>query len=328
MSANFLNLVFILCNLRLVVSFWLKVRALPNIALPKTLHEKYLWRKIVERDPRYVCFSDKLLCKKYMAGHFPEVKCASVLWRGHDIRHAPQDLLVKPGYLKANHASGYNHRLGICEPNLRELHQTTQSWLRRKWHRIHGEWGYRDVRPELFIEEDVGRQADRHQLIDLTVYVFDGYISHIAAMSDHKTDEARFGRFDVSGHRLKLGEYPTARMERLARGPNTGAPNELPDDFSLPDGLDQVLQIARRIAKGFDHLRVDFMCAGEAFWFSEITIYSQGGFLLYSDQDLLQRMADAWDLRLSWLLTYPQKGWRKYYASWLRKKLDFGQCKI
>ena len=296
------------------------------MALPHSLHEKYLWRKVLERDARYAIFSDKLLCKQYMAEHFPHVKCAKLLWQGTDIQLAPATLLEKPGYLKANHSSGYNRRLGESSPDLQALHKMTQGWLRRKWHRIHGEWGYKNVVPRLLIEEDVASKASGHQLIDLTVYVFDEVISHIAVMSDHKTDEARFGRFDVLGNRLALCEYPTELMERLARGPDAGEPRELPNDFVLPDGFDDMLQLSRKIANGFDHLRVDFMWNGQSFYFSEITIYSQGGFVLYSDQDLLARMANSWDLRLSWLLTTPQKGWRGLYASWLAKQLDIGEA--
>lgn len=304
----------------------MKTRSLPNVALPRSLHDKYLWRKILERDPRYTTFSDKILCKQYMAEHFPEVKSARLLWQGTDIKLAPAKLLANPGYLKANHASGYNYRLGDTSPDHQALQQLTRRWLRRKWYRIHGEWGYKNIRPRLLIEEDVSLTAPGQQLIDLTVYVFNEVVSHVAVMSDHKTDEARFGRFDALGNRLALCEYPNALMERLARGPDAGEPRELPCDFVLPEGFKDVLQLSRRIANGFDHLRVDFMWNGQSFYFSEITIYSQGGFLLYSDQDLLARMASCWNLRLSWLLTTPQTGWRGIYASWLAKQLDIAEA--
>ena len=322
MTAKLLNTVFVLCNLRQVMIFWFKIRSIPDIAVPKTLHEKYMWRKIFERDPRYIVLSDKLLCKRYMEEHHPEVKTARVLWHGQDIRQAPAELLAGPGFLKANHASSFNLRLGLAEPDMTELHLETQKWLRRKWHRRRGEWGYKNVQPQLFIEEDVGCMAPEHQLLDLTIYVFGDYISHFAVMSDHKTKEVRFARFDGSGRRLERPDYPNPRMERLARGRKGRKPEELSADFCLPPDTDKILTLARRISGEFDHMRVDFMWNGEAFWFSEVTIYSQGGFVMYPDLELLQRMTDAWDLRRSWLMTAPQTGWRKYYAAWLARQLD------
>jgi hypothetical protein len=37
---------------------------LPLFAVPETYNQKYLWRKFVDHDPRFVTLSDKLACKK------------------------------------------------------------------------------------------------------------------------------------------------------------------------------------------------------------------------------------------------------------------------
>jgi hypothetical protein len=316
-----LNLVFAACNPALVGEYCYKIARFPNIANPSSLHEKYLWRKIVDRDPRFTMLSDKLLLKSWLAKRFPNVNFAKVIWVGRDVRSAPKEALCRPGYLKANHASGTNVRLTGDTPDLGRLHRQTQKWLSLRWHKKHGEWGYAGVNPCLFIEQAIEPHTDLDVLLDLTIYVFCDQVTHIAAMTNHKSDQTRFGRFDADGNRMALGTYPSQRMERLSRGPNQNRFATLPDDFQLPIETKEMIALAKHIAKGFDHLRIDFLWNGRLFYITEITIYSQGGFLLYSDQQLLGRMAEAWDLEASWLFTTNQKGWRKHYAEWLRARL-------
>lgn len=318
------NLLLVTCNPMLVAGFWFRIRQFPNIAKPSSLHEKYLWRKIIDRNPRFTRLSDKILLKTWIARRFPEVRCARLLWSGQDIRCAPRQLLMSTGYLKANHASGTNFRLGQTPPDVPVLHKMTRKWLGTRWHRKHGEWGYRNVTPRLFIEEAIVPVFCEQPLLDLTVYVFGDQVSHIAAMTHHKTSDVAFGRFDAEGCRMALGEYPTRRMERLALGRDPGELKTLPEDFELPPQARQMVELSKRIAADCDHLRVDFLWNGKHFYLTEVTIYSQGGFLLYSDQDLLKRMAGMWELRSAWLFTKSQTGWRKYYAAWLDERMKQG----
>jgi len=276
----------------------------------------------MDRDPHFTMLSDKILLKSWIAQRFPEVRCAKLLWSGLDIRCAPEQLLRSTGFLKANHASGTNLHLDQTPPDLPVLHKMTQKWLSMRWHRKHGEWGYKNIIPRLFIEEGIEPIFGHQALLDLTVYVFGDQVSHIAAMTHHKTSDVAFGRFDAAGCRMALGEYPTKHMERLARGRDPGELKTLPDNFELPLQTREMVELAKRIAEGCDHLRVDFLWNGKHFYLTEITIYSQGGFLIYSDQDLLRRMSGMWDLRSSWLFRRSQTGWRKYYAAWLDERME------
>ncbi|MEM9472556.1 MAG: hypothetical protein AAGA00_11370, partial [Pseudomonadota bacterium] len=54
----------------------------------------------------------------------------------------------------------------------------------------------------------------------------------------------------------------------------------------------------------------------------EVTVYSIAGYLRYTKSEILEVMADCWDLRKSWFLTAAQTGWRKRYANWLRNRLE------
>jgi hypothetical protein len=302
------NLVFCACHPVLLVKFIVRKGYFPNVAVPRTLAEKYLWRKVVDRNPLFVIFSDKLLTKRHMAERFPDIACAQVLWSGDDIRQAPRELLVqRPGFLKANHTSGHNFRLPV-QIDLADLHAVTQRLLRKRRHRKHGEWAYRPVVPRLFIEEDLSGDEG---VTDFTVYVFGETVSHFAVMRNHKSKHVQFARFDSSGRRLAIANL----LKRESKQPL------LPEDYQLPVAAEQICGAALRIAGGADHLRVDLLWNGQKLYLSEITVYSVGGFVDYADRDLIATMGESWTLRRSWLFAQPQKAWRRRYARWLARRI-------
>lgn len=316
-----LDVLFLILHPWLFVQYLVELKSFPRVAIPRSINEKYFWRKIVDRNPAFVPLSDKIATKSYMNERFPSVKYAAVLWQGRDIRKAPPELLNKAGYLKANHGSGLNYKLGDRPVDINALHNLTQKWLAERYYGRHGEWGYKDVKPTLLIEEDVAEPAASNSLIDITIYAFGSDVSHIAVMLNHKTDFIQIARYDQNGKRLAVPKPGTPGKNPAIRSVENPAVSALPAEFTLPPGIDELTETARAICSGFDHLRVDFLWNGANYFLTEITIYSMAGYIVYSDMELRRRMADYWDLRQSWLLTTPQRGWRKYYAGWLGRQL-------
>ncbi len=293
-----------------------KLGTTPNICVPKSLHDKYLWRKIFDHDPQFTVFCDKLAAKRNVASRCPDIPAARVLWQGNDIGQAPADLLEGPGFLKSNYGSGFYLKLDEQPRSLDELRAITTGWHRgwhhtkpRKW-KYRGQWGYKNVERTLFIEADLSR-GGAGPFLDFAVYVFGGRITDFSVSLDHKTNHSNYATFDASGRR-SISKKATAKY------------SPLPDEFELPVSPTTICDLARRIAVGSDHLRIDLIWNGEDLHFSEITVYSQAGLALRFKEPLLSEMVESWDLRRSWFLTHPQTGWRRLYADWLRRALDAG----
>ena len=286
----------------------------PKLYVPETIWDKYLWRKIFDHDPQFTVFCDKLAAKHYAASRCPDLPAAKVLWQGDDVGLAPTDLLMGPGFLKSNHGSGFYLRLDQQPGGIDELRTITDGWLGgwhhtkpRKW-RYRGQWGYKNVPRTLFIEEDLTGGSGK-PIVDFAVYVFGGKVTHMSVMLNHKTKHQRYARFDGRGGRSQT-EQTSAKFRPL------------PKDFKPPVSVAEICEVAKALAGASDHLRIDLIWNGQDLYFSEITVYSQGGFVRHLDQALMAEMTEAWDLRRSWFLTHPQSGWRRLYADWLRRTLD------
>lgn len=296
---------------RLTVQYWRNLRRFPDIAVPRDVNEKMLWRKLFDRNPDFVRFSDKLRAKEYIQRQFPGIALSPVLWTGTDLRDLPEDQVGQRRFLKANHSSGMNIALDDGPVDRQQLVKTTRSWLAHRHDRVHGEWGYRDVNPKFFLEADIsaGQEAD---LVDLIVYVFSNSVTLIVATIGEKTARERVALFDAEGCRLDA--VPVSHRDRARAA-------ALPDDFDLPLDAATLGRHALMIANGNDHLRVDFMWNGEKLYFCEVTVYPGGGYRSYSDPKIVQLMGQTWNLADSWFLRTSQSGWRRRYAAWLRAQL-------
>ncbi len=67
------NAIFIRRNKSLVEAYQQMHGRLPDIANPKHYTERMLWRKIVDRNPQFVLFSDKLATKDYVQRLCPDL---------------------------------------------------------------------------------------------------------------------------------------------------------------------------------------------------------------------------------------------------------------
>ena len=82
-----------------------------------------------------------------------------------------------------------------------------------------------------------------------------------------------------------------------------------------------MVAVAERLCAPFDYMRCDLYELDGDVFFSELTVYplsGQGG----SNVELRDLRNAAWDLRKSWFLTEPQRGWRGIYANALRRWLS------
>ncbi|MBK8084182.1 MAG: hypothetical protein IPK28_10300 [Devosia sp.] len=80
----------------------------PDAAWPRTHNERMLWRKIFDRNPEFVAFSDKVTAKALLAKRCPQLRQAGVLWVGEHADALPQAVASGGAILKFNKGSGTN----------------------------------------------------------------------------------------------------------------------------------------------------------------------------------------------------------------------------
>lgn len=299
------NAWFYLTRPLFVLRFHRRLGRWPNLATPRRLSELVQWRKLFDRNPAYVTFSDKLATKDWIAARLPELPSAETLWVGERPEDIPAALLT-PGYIvKTNNASGQNylpHRQELPRP---AVDRQFRRWLRASagkrwlgWLDQGQEWAYWPVPPKIFVERQVG--AGR-PLVDISVRVFDGRPLMVSCALDFKTEAKTSGYFWPNGAPV---DDPAA--------------STLPAGFSVPPAFFDAVRMAAILGQGFDYLRIDFLTDGEMLYAGEITCYPASG--IGTDDAFIQRLYFRWleTLHLSWALSAPQPWPRRIYLAAFR----------
>ena len=273
-----------------------------KVALPRAMNDKWVWRKIFDRDPRFVTVSDKLAMRAW-AERFG-LETPRVLWQGCDGRDIPAELLNQEVVVKSNHGSGRNIFLSGGAPAREEVIAQTARFMRRDYGRRQGQWAYAAIPRRIFVEEFLGACG----LEELKIYTYGRHIERVFRVVD-RFGERGAAMLEDSGAGLEPYTTRIHSFERHHDGP-------------WPSTLSEAMEAARRIGAEFDAMRVDFLTDGSRLWLNELTVYDQGGFREYDGHLPDTEPALRWDLRRSWFMRTPQRGWREAYRRALGRALE------
>lgn len=278
----------------------------PNPGCPRRLNDKFLWRKVFDRNPAFVTLSDKLESQVYARQRCPEIRVPRTLWVGNSASDIPPEILTRDVVVKATHGSGYVFPIFAGNFDRAELDARTQAWMRQTFGRRHGEWGYLGLKPRLFVEEMILDGEPGYLTTEAKLYVYCGQIGMIVMIYD---------RLQQSSAAVLHGDWtPSIDTNMIGASVASRPP---------PHNRTQIEDLALRLCEGFDHMRCDLYLVGDEVFFGEYTVYNQGGYvLLQHDHKLVNAQAEAWDIRRSWFFSTAQSGWRRIYAASLLRRLQ------
>ncbi len=277
-----------------------------DIAVPRTVNEKFAWRKIFDHDPRFTVLSDKVACKDWVRRHFRDVRMPKTLWTGTDASQIPWQAFNTPSVIKARHGCKMNIFLREPSADRDAIIAEANAFVGKRHGEKAHEWAYYDVPSGLIVEELLFAGG---WCFDVKIYTFGreiGQVVPIYTRGDQRN--AAMWLMEDDGV-LHLSDEYTAVSDEI-------------DQTPLPQHIDEMLAIASEIGAHFDHMRVDFLCNDTEFFLGELTVYNLSG--KYSHHGFEEDYRDnrLWDIRRSRFLSQRQRGWRGIYQGALRRELD------
>lgn len=276
---------------------------IPNPALPRTMNEKFFWRKVFDHNPNFTTVSDKIAVREWLKKQGVDVQAPSILWVGVDASQIPDDLLGQGVVVKANHGCGTNIMLPSAPKSRMAFNTDANHFLKQDHGRRRTEWGYFGIDRKLLLDELVPGI-----LAEFKIYTFGARIERLVVI---------YNRFQNMTADIWL---PGPKNEWV-RYEGDAAVSSSRANKPLPATIGAALAVAEQIGLHFDHMRVDILTDGQQIWFGELTVYNMAGHLPLAGDDPMQTVNTAWDLRSSWFLRQPQTGWRGIYAAALLQHL-------
>ena len=237
---------------------------------PKTFNEKLQWLKIYDFKPWYSNLVDKFEVKDYVAG----IIGSKYVVPNYGVWNSPEEIewdkLPDKFVLKTTDGGGSNGVI-VC----RDKSRLNKEEVVSKLHncsvlngRAFREKPYYSVKTRILAEEVLTDASGSDASInDYKFFCFNGepkflYMAdsdnHLLQFINLDWTPAPFGRSDYSPYKT------------------------LP---SKPDALEEMIEISRKLSKGFAHIRVDLYYVNKKIYFGELTFYTAGGFIPFDPKE-------------------------------------------
>ena len=247
---------------------------------PRLYNEKVQYTKLYYRDERLKKMVDKFEVREYVANTIGEQYLTHIYGVYDSVNEINFDELPERFVLKLTNGSGYNF---ICknktEKNIKLIKKRFRHWIKIKHHLLGREWAYKDV-PNRIICEEYLETDEEAGLKDYKVFCFSGVPKLIQVDWDRFTNHKR---------NLYTPEWDFID-EKVAYE------NDKSTNIKKPSNLEEMLECACKLSKGFPHVRVDFYSFDDRLIFGEMTFYHGSGYLKFYNPDFETQMGDWWEL--------------------------------
>jgi len=236
----------------------------PDLKNPKTLNEKMQWLKLntYYNNPTVTKCADKYAVREFVCeklGNEDTLVKLYGVWKNPD--EIDWDALPGEFVLKSNHSSGNNI---ICRDKKKldkaDAVAKMKRWLKKDGSLAMAEYSYRDI-PRKIIAEEFIRTEDNLPPKDYKFFCEYGEPKLIFVASERYNDNTKFDYFTPEW------EWIPVQNCHL----NAAAPPAKPEKY------EEMLEVARKLAKEFPLVRVDLYYESSKIIFGELTFLHFGG---------------------------------------------------
>lgn len=197
----------------------------------------------------------------------------------HNINKISPRKLPNKFIMKANHGAGLVY---VCKDkdsiDWRKQKKLLENWLSVNHYYLYKEWVYKNIEPKIIIEELL-LDENNNLPYDYKIYCFNGNPKIIEVHLN------RFGDHSALYLDINWNVLPFIKNESKYNGV-----------LEKPKNIEEMLEIARELSKGFPFMRVDFYLLMEKIYFGEMTFYPGGGFTSFNPPEWDYIIGDWFDI--------------------------------
>lgn len=236
-----------------------------NLRNPVTFNDKIQWLKLNYRHRLLIDLVDKFAARQYVSKHAGD----RYLTQLHDVYESAHainfDTLPQRFVLKVTNGSGTNI---ICPDknklDINAARQALSEWMATNKSNDYREWTYAHVPPKIiceeFLEDEPGQEATNYRF-----FCTQGR-SRICQVDQARNNMPLRSLYDMDWQKLPVD----MRFKSTS------------DPLPKPPALDEMMDVAYRLAKDLPFCRVDLYNIGKRIVFGEMTLFPAGGNLLLS----------------------------------------------
>lgn len=249
---------------------------------PQTYNEKLQWLKLHDHRSEYVTMVDKYAVKDYVARIIGSEYIIPTIGVWDKPEEIDWNALPNQFVLKCTHDSG---GVVICKDksdfDKEKAISKLNKGMKTNYYLNGREWQYKKVPRQIIAEKFIEAAPNTSDLPDYKFFCFNGEVKalYVATERQNPDEEVKFDFFDADFNHLPI------------RQGHDNAKNlpQKPRNFELMKNL------AKKLSKGYPHLRVDLYEIGDRVLFGELTLNHLDGWVPFEPR--------LWDKKLGeWLI--------------------------
>ena len=265
----------------LKLKYYFKIGKRPNLKSPTLFNEKMQWLKLNDRKDIYTQMVDKYAVKQLVAEKIGEEYLIPTIGVWEKFEDIDFEKLPNQFVLKTTHDSG---TVVICKDkqsfDMDAARKRINARIGYNYYYHCREWPYKNAKPRIIAEEFM-QDRDFPVLNVFKVFNFNNGEQIIQAIQNDKTPLERIDYFDTKWTKLALRQ--------------NYANSEIP--LPKPETLEKMLEISKKLSRGFPFLRTDFYEINGKLYFSEFTFYSDAGFAYFDPPEWDEILGDRIKLK-------------------------------
>lgn len=267
------------------LKFFYKLHRWPDFEHPRDLNEKINWLKFYGDTSQWPLLADKYRVREYVKDCGFEDCLVPLIGKWDTVDEIDWDKLPQQFVMKCNNGTG---DVIICkDKNILDIERTKRHFLKsihEKLSILSGEPHYANIKPCIIAEQllDTSTQpCNSSTLVDYKIWVFDGKPMFVFCMWNRR----RLHEADMAVYDMDWNFHPEWSVWTKYL---TNANEQLPK----PKCFDRLMEVAGKLGKGQPVARIDLYVVDDKVYFGEITMTSQGGYMDYFSQEILDKMGE------------------------------------
>lgn len=253
-----------------------------DLSNPQTYTEKMQYSKLYKNDdPLKTLLTDKLLVRDWVADKIGDEFLIPLLGAWDNYKEIDFDVLPDQFVLKTNHSSGWN--LIVKDKNdinhFKEKIRFTR-WINKEFAYINDlQLHYKDIEPKIIAEKYM--EDSNGKLNDFKFLCFDGNVYYCWV------DVGRHERHYRNVYNLDWELQPWTQHTY----------GNAPYSIEKPKNFERMVEIAKKLAEGFSHVRVDLYNVDGNIYFGEMTFTNSGGYELIYPEEYNYKLGELWNVK-------------------------------
>jgi len=241
----------------------------PNIKNPKTFNEKMIYIKLYKDLDFIVDLVDKYNVRSFVKSKVGAGVLNKLYYVGTDFSEVDWGNLPEKFVVKATQSGGENGNILVRDKSkekFEDIIKKSNTNLKSKFGFLTSEYFHLKIKPRLIVEEFL-ENPEGNVPTDYKFFCFHGKCSFIQVNSGRYTQHYRsFFDTDWKAMDFDMGSIPSCEEEK-------------------PKNLDAMLEVAEKLSKDFDFVRIDLYDMIDSIRFGEMTFIPNAGYEPFNPQE-------------------------------------------